>query len=83
MVCNQEYITAEAFVKMAAVNREKDKVCKWIDLPVNVIYQINGFQECFSRTYDSPCWCWSLQDCNCSFKKVWGPKKLITDIKER
>ena len=83
MAGNRKFITEEAFTKMVAVNREKDEVCNWADLSKNVIYLITRIQECYSVQYDGACWLLCLQNRQGDFVKVWAPKKLVTDIKER
>ena len=77
------FMSREEFDNKIVKSEEVGRVLRWLELKGDTIYNIRSIEERFSVRYDSPCWILSLIEADGSECKVWGPGKLIADIKER
>ena len=76
------FINKSVFEIKAKRRREEEKVLNWAELPQNVIYRINEVEVIEGGKYGTS-YILFLVDIDNTKVKVWGSKKLISDLERK
>ena len=76
------FINKSVFESKAKRRREEEKVLNWAELSQNVIYRINEVEVIEGGKYGTS-YILFLVDIDNTKVKVWGSKKLISDLERK
>ena len=82
LVMASRFVSEQVFKTKVAEQKLADKVSNWDDLEQNTIYKVNYIHERVSEEYGI-CHILDLEDRDENKIRVWSPKKLIMDLKEK
>ena len=82
MMAGGRFISKELFTKKAEERRESEKLTDWVDLSQNIIYKIISLEQRDSKEYGI-CYITNLTDSAGRTERVWAPKKLVADLREK
>ena len=82
MACNW-FISKEEFAGEVKAKKDSERILNWLELARDRIYSVMSIEEQVSVKFNRPCWILHLTERDGKECAVWGPTKLITDIKER
>ena len=76
-----KFPSEQIFATKAAELISNDQVLNWLDVDKTKIYRIKEIKQRVSQKYGE-CWLLHLVDEEENLVKVWGPRKLIHELKE-
>lgn len=84
MAGSKVFMTRQEFVEKIEIDKARDKILTWIELDEDVVYHITHIEERFSIKFNGPCWILHvMKEGETEICRVWGPRKLIEDIRTR
>ena len=78
-----EFIDQGEFLREVALQKEEDKVLRWVELPIGKIYRIERYETFASSKFNTPCYIVHLIDITDCRVKVWGSQKLIKKLEQK
>ena len=78
-----EFIDQGEFLREVALQKEEDKVLRWVELPICKIYRVERYESFTYSKFNTPCYTVHLIDKTDCQIKVWGSEKLIKKLQQK